>query len=52
MAVSAAGLITYVSKGYTGKASDKYIFNQVKLIELFISNDAIMVDKGFAILGN
>lgn len=42
-----AGTISYVSSGYSGKSSDKFIFNNEKLIEKFEVGDAIMVDKGF-----
>ena len=47
--ISPTGLITYVSNAYGGRASDKQIFNQSKLLELMLPNDAIMVDKGFLI---
>lgn len=50
VAITPAGTISFVSKGYSGKASDKFIFNEEKLIEKFDPNvDAIMVDKGFSI---
>lgn len=49
IAVSPAGIITYISKGFTVKATDKYIFNEEHLIDLFERNDAIMTDKGFLI---
>ncbi|KAJ8981460.1 hypothetical protein NQ317_000136 [Molorchus minor] len=46
--VSPGGLITYVSKCYGGRTSDKAIFEQSGLIkQLEMSKDAIMVDKGF-----
>lgn len=48
--VTPAGLISYVSDAFSGKSSDKFIFNSTKIIDLFDDNDAIMVDKGFAIL--
>ncbi|KAJ8976148.1 hypothetical protein NQ317_018087 [Molorchus minor] len=48
--VSPGGLITYVSKCYGGRTSDKAIFEQSGLIkQLEMSKDAIMVDKGFLI---
>lgn len=48
--VSPAGIITYISKPYGGRASDKTIFEQSDLIlKLEGSRDAIMVDKGFLI---
>lgn len=49
--ITPAGLISFISEGYFGKSSDKFIFNDENLIEEFDSNiDAIMVDKGFAIV--
>lgn len=43
-------LISHVSRGYSGKASDKMIFNSENLIEKFDPyEDAIMVDKGVMI---
>lgn len=47
--VSPAGLITFVSKPYGGRASDNVIFQQSNLIELLDRSDAIMVDRGFRI---
>lgn len=48
--VSPAGLITFCSKAYSGKASDKYIFNQENLINSLNAHiDEVMVDKGFTI---
>ncbi|XP_030758012.1 uncharacterized protein LOC115883742 [Sitophilus oryzae] len=48
--VSPGGLITYISKPYGGRASDKVIFEESNLISLLNPNrDAIMVDKGFVI---
>lgn len=50
VSITPGGLISFVSDAYSGKSSDKFIFNSEKLIEKFEENDAIMVDKGFAIL--
>lgn len=47
--VSPAGLITFISKPYGGRASDNVIFNQSNIIQLMNEFDAIMVDKGFQI---
>lgn len=48
--VSPGGLITYVSKPYGGRASDKVIFEESNVITLLDSGrDAVMVDKGFRI---
>lgn len=47
--VSPAGLITFVSAGYGGRASDKLIFESSGLINLLEEGSGIMVDKGFLI---
>ncbi|KAF2890680.1 hypothetical protein ILUMI_15493, partial [Ignelater luminosus] len=48
--ISPSGMITYLSKAYGGRASDKAIFNKEKIIVLLIpGHDAIMVNKGFLI---
>ncbi|KAE9534056.1 hypothetical protein AGLY_008792 [Aphis glycines] len=47
--ISPGGLITYISKLYGGRTSDKAIFEQSNLIELMQNPDAAMVDKGFLI---
>ncbi|KAF2898660.1 hypothetical protein ILUMI_07515 [Ignelater luminosus] len=47
--VTPSGLISYLSKGYGGRTSDKAIFNNENLIEKLEIRDSIMVDKGFHI---
>lgn len=48
--VTPAGLISYVSEAYSGKASDKQIFNEQNFLELLDPfTDELMVDKGFSI---
>lgn len=48
--VSPAGLITFISRGYSGKSSDKMIFNEEKIIDRMVPHvDEIMVDKGVSI---
>lgn len=50
LCVTPGGLISFVSDAYSGKSSDKFIFNSFNLIDKFETNDAIMVDKVFAIV--
>ncbi|CAN8029997.1 unnamed protein product [Ixodes persulcatus] len=48
--VSLGGLVTYISSGYGGRASDKAIFDQSGLVDKLLPGiDHIMVDKGFLI---
>lgn len=48
--ITPSGLISYCSKCYGGRASDKSIFLQSGLLQKMIpGQDAIMVDKGFLI---
>lgn len=48
--VSPDGAIIDVSQAYPGRASDKFIFNNEKIMDKLVpTEDAIMVDKGFAI---
>lgn len=49
--VTPGGLISFLSKGYGGRASDKAIFEQSGLLDLIKKeeNQSIMVDKGFLI---
>lgn len=48
-AVSPGGLITYISKAFLGRSSDKAIFEKSNFIKLFESGDGLMTDKGFLI---
>ncbi|KAF0711351.1 THAP-type domain-containing protein, partial [Aphis craccivora] len=47
--VTPAGLLSFVSQGYGGRVSDKFIFENSLLINLLEEDDAIMADKGFLI---
>lgn len=47
--VTPSGMISFISKGFGGRASDKHIVVRSKLLEKMNPNDAIMVDKGFLI---
>ncbi|XP_015124742.1 uncharacterized protein LOC107046609 [Diachasma alloeum] len=48
--VTPSGLISFLSKSFGGRASDKQIFSKSGILELMIPNvDSVMVDKGFLI---
>lgn len=44
--ITPSGLISYISRTYGGRATDKSIFNNEKLVEKMNRNDAVMVDRG------
>lgn len=49
--VAPSGLITFVSRGYGGRSSDKAIFEQSNIVNKLIpGRDELMVDKGFIIV--
>lgn len=48
--VSPGGLLTFVSKAYGGRTSDKHIFEESGIINLLEPHiDGVIVDKGFLI---
>lgn len=47
--ITPSGLISFVSAGFGGRATDKAIFNYENLIDKLEMNDAVMVDKGILI---
>lgn len=50
VSITPGGVFNFISPGYVGKASDKFIFNACNILPLFEENDAVMVDKGFSIM--
>ncbi|XP_055544923.1 uncharacterized protein LOC129730006 [Wyeomyia smithii] len=49
IAVTPGGTISYVSREYGGKASDKQIVAEEKMLEMVNIGEAVMTDKGFSI---
>lgn len=49
IAVTPGGTISYVSRGYGGKTSDKKIVAEEKVLEKLRIGEAVMTDKGFNI---
>ena len=47
--ISPQGVITFVSKGWEGRASDKYITEKCGILENLLPGDILMVDRGFNI---
>ncbi|XP_034256871.1 uncharacterized protein LOC117654377 [Thrips palmi] len=49
LGITPSGLLTEVSEPYGGRASDKLIVNQSRVLDKLDYGDAVMVDKGFQI---
>ncbi|XP_040356410.1 uncharacterized protein LOC8026554 [Ixodes scapularis] len=50
ISVTPSGVISHISKGYGGRASDKAIFEQSGVLDSLLPGvDAIMIDRGFLI---
>lgn len=47
--IAPSGLVTEISPAFGGRASDKRIVNESGILDKLIYNDAVMVDKGYAI---
>lgn len=47
IAISPSGLITFLSKGFSGKSTDSFITNQSGFLDLIEPGDFILADKGF-----
>lgn len=45
--ISPSGLITFISKGYGGRATDSFITNDCGFLNLLEPGDEVMADKGF-----
>lgn len=52
IAISPLGFISYISKGWGGRVSDKYITDHCGMLEKIIPGDVILVDRGFDINGS
>ena len=44
--VTPAGNISFVSKSFGGRASDKQIFDQSSIVKLLEPGDDVLVDRG------
>ena len=49
VAITPNGMVSYVSKCYGGRATDKHIFNDCGFLNLLEPYDQVMVDRGFKI---
>lgn len=47
--ITPGGILSFITPAYGGRASDKFIFENSKLIDKLEAGDAIMADKGFLI---
>jgi len=46
VSITPAGNVSFVSEGYGGLSSDRFIFSDCGVISKFLSNSACMVDRG------
>ena len=49
MSITPAGDVSYVSKGYGGISSDRFIFEDCGVLEKFEPKTSCMVDRGFVV---
>ena len=47
--ISSFGSIVFISKGYGGRCSDKFILESCGILEFIVENDIILADRGFLI---
>ena len=47
--IAPTGMITFISKGWGGRTSDKHVIEQCGIMDNLIPGDSIMVDRGFPI---
>jgi len=47
--VSPQGAITFISRGYGGRASDKYITERCGILDNLIPGDVVLADRGFTV---
>ena len=50
VAIAPDGTITFVSKWYDGRASDRFIVNDSGILDKFDTGDTILTDRGFTII--
>ena len=49
VSITPAGAVSFVSSGYGGLASDRFIFEDCGVIDKFSINSSCMVDRGFVV---
>ena len=47
--IAPQGVITFISKGWGGRVSDKHITEKCDILEQFLPGDILMADRGFNI---
>lgn len=47
LGIAPSGLITFLSKGYGGRATDCYITNECGILDMLEEGDVVLADKGF-----
>ena len=52
ISISPFGTVTFISSGFGGRASDKFITENSGFLDNILENDVILADRGFNIQGN
>ena len=52
MAIAPNGMITFVSKGWGGRTSDRHIVLNSQFLDLIDPGDVVLADRGFSIAGD
>lgn len=52
IAISPLGFISYISKGWGGRASDKHITENCGILDKILPGDVILADRGFDVSGS
>jgi len=52
IAISPLGFISYITKGWGGRVSDKYITEHCGILDKILPGDVILADRGFDISGS
>ena len=47
--ISPQGVITYISKGWGGRVSDRHLTENCGILELLLPGDKVLADRGFNI---
>ena len=52
MGVAPQGAVTYISKGWGGRTSDKFLTEHCDFLDNLIPGDQVLADRGFSVAGS